>query len=87
MLETLFKQESLTQEQSQAFFTQVVQGDVDPILLSAVLTALKIKGESPAEIAGAAAALRCTTRSTARFARMTAQSSRLSHPSTQKLPA
>lgn len=60
MLETLFKQESLTQEQSQAFFTQVVQGDVDPILLSAVLTALKIKGESPAEIAGAAAALRAS---------------------------
>ncbi|WP_299014384.1 anthranilate phosphoribosyltransferase [uncultured Photobacterium sp.] len=53
----LYDQQSLTQEESQTLFDAIIKGDVDPILLSAVLTALKIKGETPAEIAGAASAL------------------------------
>lgn len=35
----------------------MVRGEVDPIVLASLLTALKIKGETPEEIAGAAEAL------------------------------
>jgi len=56
-LEQLYAGKSLSSEQSQAFFEQVVQGKIDPIILSSVLTALKIKGETPEEITGAARAL------------------------------
>ncbi len=47
-----------TKEESLAFFNQVIQGNVDPIVLAAVLGALKVKGEQPNEIAGAAQAMR-----------------------------
>ncbi|WP_019613300.1 anthranilate phosphoribosyltransferase [Psychromonas ossibalaenae] len=57
VLEQLYAGESLSSEQSQAFFEQVVKGEVDPVILSSVLTALKIKGETPLEITGAANAL------------------------------
>lgn len=53
----LYAQQALTQDESHVLFDAIIKGDVDPILLSAVLTALKIKGETPAEIAGAASAL------------------------------
>jgi len=56
-LEHLYAGKSLSSAQSQAFFELVVQGDIDPIVLSSVLTALKIKGETPNEITGAANAL------------------------------
>ena len=56
-LEQLYAGKSLSSGQSQAFFEQVVQGKIDPIILSSLLTALKIKGETPAEITGAAKAL------------------------------
>jgi anthranilate phosphoribosyltransferase len=58
LLEQLIAGRSLTEQQSQSFFSQVVQGNIDPIILSSFLTALKIKGEIPAEISGAASALR-----------------------------
>lgn len=57
MLEQLYAAKSLTSEQSQAFFELVVQGKIDPIILSSVITALKIKGETAQEITGAANAL------------------------------
>lgn len=57
ILEQLYAAKSLTSEQSQAFFELVVQGKVDPIILSSVITALKMKGETPQEITGAANAL------------------------------
>lgn len=57
ILEPLYAGKSLSSEQSQAFFEHVVQGEIDPIILSSVLTALKIKGETPEEITGAAKAL------------------------------
>ncbi|HEY5715532.1 MAG TPA: anthranilate phosphoribosyltransferase [Psychromonas sp.] len=57
ILEQLYAAKSLSSEQSQAFFEQVVQGQVDPIILSSVITALKMKGETPQEITGAANAL------------------------------
>lgn len=49
---------NLSQQEIEQFFTQVLKGDVDAALLGSVLTALKIKGETPAEIAGAAVAIR-----------------------------
>lgn len=48
----------LNQQQSHDFFEQVLQGNIDPALMAGVLTALKIKGETPEEIAGAALAIR-----------------------------
>ncbi|GAA0852871.1 anthranilate phosphoribosyltransferase [Aliiglaciecola litoralis] len=56
-LDTLYQGQDLTQAQCQALFDQVIKGKLDDIVISSMLTALKIKGESPAEIAGAAAAL------------------------------
>lgn len=48
----------LTQAQSHDFFQEVLQGEISPALMASVLTALKVKGETPAEIAGAAMAIR-----------------------------
>lgn len=47
---TLCAGRSLTTEESQALFTQVFEGKIDPALLAGILTALKIKGETPEEI-------------------------------------
>lgn len=58
LLEQLYQGKSLSLAQSQQVFKQIINGDVEPILLSSLLTALKIKGETPAEIAGAALALK-----------------------------
>ena len=44
---TLCAGRSLTTEESQALFTQVFEGKIDPALLAGILTALKIKGETP----------------------------------------
>lgn len=57
-LNTLVDGHSLTQQQSHDVFEQVINGFVAPERLAAILTALKIKGETPAEIAGAAIAIR-----------------------------
>ena len=56
--EQLYQGLDLSLEQSEQFFSEVVAGHVEPIILSSVLTALKIKGETAQEIAGAAKALR-----------------------------
>lgn len=58
ILNTLVNGEAINQEQSSEFFEQVMTGDVAPELLASVLTALKIKGETSEEIAGAAVAVR-----------------------------
>jgi len=57
-LQSLVDGVSLTQQQSEAFFTEMIQGNTAPEQLASVLTALKIKGETPEEIAGAALAIR-----------------------------
>jgi len=57
ILDKLYANQVLTTEESEVLFTQVVQGEMDPIVLSSALTALKIRGEQPDEIAGAAQAL------------------------------
>ncbi len=57
ILEQLYQGRALSVEQSQIFFEKVVKGEVDPIVLSSALTALKMKGETINEITGAANAL------------------------------
>lgn len=47
----------LSHEQSRQVFNDIVNGEVDEIHLSALLSALKVKGETAEEIAGAASAL------------------------------
>ncbi|WP_107851087.1 anthranilate phosphoribosyltransferase [Oceanimonas marisflavi] len=56
-MEQLYRGEHISREQAHALFEQVMSGDMDPIVLSSLLTALKIKGETSDEIAGAASAL------------------------------
>lgn len=56
-MEGLYKGESLSAAESEALFGELLRGEMDPIVLSSLLTALKVKGESPAEITGAARAL------------------------------
>ena len=48
----------LSFHQAEQFFTAVVKGEVEPVHLTALLVALKMRGESADEIAGAASALR-----------------------------
>ena len=50
--------QALSFEQAEQFFSAVVTGDVDSVLLTALLVALKMRGETADEIAGAASALR-----------------------------
>ncbi len=57
-LALLVDNNNLSQQETEQFFKQVLNGDVEPALLASVLTALKIKGETPEEIAGAAVAIR-----------------------------
>lgn len=57
-LNALVNHQSLTQQQSHDVFEQVITGHVDGICLASMLTALKMKGETPEEIAGAANAIR-----------------------------
>ncbi|MDE1242136.1 anthranilate phosphoribosyltransferase [Vibrio aestuarianus] len=57
IINKLYTQQSLSQAESQQLFDVIIRGELDPILMAAVLTALKIKGETPQEIAGAAKAL------------------------------
>ena len=57
IIDKLYAQVSLTQNESHELFDHIIRGEVDPILMGAALTALKIKGETPQEIAGAANAL------------------------------
>lgn len=56
-LESLYNGERLSFAQSQTVFDEIMQGKVDEISLTALLIALKIKGEHIDEIAGAASAM------------------------------
>ncbi len=57
-LESLCRGQHLPSEQARALFGQVVAGALSETEMTALLVALKAKGEQPTEIAGAAAALR-----------------------------
>lgn len=57
-LDALYAGRSLSQSTSYETFTEVLAGNVDSVTLTALLVALKIKGETSEEIAGAASAMR-----------------------------
>ncbi len=57
-LAQLVENHNLSQSETEQFFKEVLNGDIEPALLGSVLTALKMKGETPEEIAGAAMAIR-----------------------------
>ncbi|KAE9530360.1 anthranilate phosphoribosyltransferase [Testudinibacter aquarius] len=57
LLEILFSNQTLNQQQSHTLFSAIVQGKLSNEQLAAALIALKLRGESIAEIAGAVAAL------------------------------
>ncbi len=62
-LQQLVDGESLSQQEAEHFFTETFNGNIEPELLASVLTALKMKGETSEEIAGAAIAVRsCATK-------------------------
>lgn len=58
IFENLYQGQDLTQQSAYDLFTDVMQGELGQIELSALLIALKLKGETSEEIAGAAAAMR-----------------------------
>ena len=58
ILSTLVEGKDLDQQTTTTFFEEMLNGETDPILLASVLTALKIKGETPTEISGAAIAIK-----------------------------
>ena len=62
MLAQLIEGHALTKNQADEFFNLMIKGEIEPALLASVLTALKIKGETPEEIAGAAIAIRRSAR-------------------------
>lgn len=57
IINKLYDQTSLNQQESHTLFNCIIRGEMDPLQLASVLTALKMKGETPDEIAGAAEAL------------------------------
>lgn len=57
LLNQLCDGHSLSEEKSRQVFTEIFQGQLNPIQLSSLLIALKMKGEQPSEIAGAALAM------------------------------
>ncbi|QHM71155.1 anthranilate phosphoribosyltransferase [Mixta intestinalis] len=57
ILEKLYQAQPLTQAESHQLFTAIITGKLEPTQLAAVLVAMKVRGERPEEIAGAASAL------------------------------
>ena len=57
ILEKLYQAETLSQQESHQLFSAVVRGELKPEQLAAALVSMKVRGESPQEIAGAATAL------------------------------
>ena len=58
MLEQLYAGQDLTTAQTKSLFSDIMSGNIEPILLSALLSALKMKGETSEEFAGAVLALK-----------------------------
>lgn len=56
-LETLYRMQPLSAAKTDALFTEVFAGSMSEPELASLLTALKMKGETPDEIRGAAAAM------------------------------
>jgi anthranilate phosphoribosyltransferase len=58
LLDTLYQGNALTRKQSCDLFSSIVAGEMDPVTMAGMLVALKMRGETTAEITGAADALR-----------------------------
>ncbi len=58
ILHNLLEEKNVTTEESQAFLNSVMKGEISPIQIGAILTALRMKGESPEEIIGLIKAMR-----------------------------
>lgn len=56
-LVSLFDGLPLTRQQTAELFVQIVEGKVEPVVLAAILIAMKLRGESTCEIAGAVDAI------------------------------
>lgn len=54
----LFDKQDLSQQESKQLFDQLITGKLSDVEMTSLLVSLKMKGEQPAEIAGAAQALR-----------------------------
>lgn len=57
ILEQLYRAEQISRAQSQQLFSAIIQGQLEPSQLAAALISMKVRGEHPDEIAGAASAL------------------------------
>ncbi|GGW75392.1 anthranilate phosphoribosyltransferase [Alteromonas halophila] len=57
LLAILLDKTNLSQGQAFSLFNSIMHGEQSDVMIAAVLTALKMKGECPAEIAGAASAM------------------------------
>lgn len=57
LLEQLYQGRDLTKAEAKDLFDAVMGGDLEPVQIAAILVAMKIKGESPEEMAGAAQAM------------------------------
>lgn len=57
-LARLAERQSLTQQEARATFAQVMRGEATPAQIGGLLMALRLKGETPEEIAGAAETMR-----------------------------
>ncbi len=58
ILNKLFNKENLSIKESLFIFNKIMSGELDDIIISAILVGLKLKGESKEEIIGAAQAMR-----------------------------
>lgn len=58
IINRLYNAENLTSDESEQLFNEVFAGNISPVVLSSVLTALKVKGETADEISGAALSMR-----------------------------
>ena len=56
-MDQLFRGEHISRTQSHGLFSELLKGDMDQMTMASLLTVLKMKGETPDEIAGAAQAL------------------------------
>lgn len=57
ILNALYAGEKLSANRTKELFGEIIRGNVEPAVLASALTALKLSGETPEEITGAAAAL------------------------------
>ena len=57
-LERLFQRQSLSQEETGTVFRQVMSGEATPAQIAGLLAALRVKGETAEEVAGAAQTMR-----------------------------